>query len=90
MVETKDLKPLLKKLAEWVALLGVIATMGTYWIDAEVERRMNELASDPGKSPAVVANTTKLETLEAGQARIESKVDAFSQSFLAYLERQSN
>lgn len=82
-------KDVLKKFGEWVALLAVLGTVGSYWINTEVERRMNELASDPGKHPSVVANSTRLEALENGQARIEGKVDRFSDKFLEYLERQS-
>ena len=78
---------------------GGIATAGAavtlilwgvpYYIDKQVERRMNELAIDPSAAPAVVANTTKLETLAEGQTRIEGKVDAFSTKFMEYLERQA-
>lgn len=78
-----------KKVAEYAAFLAIFATAGSYWINTEVERRMGELADDPGSHPTVVANTTKLETLEAGQVRIEEKVDAFSGKFLEYLERQA-
>lgn len=78
-----------KKIGEYVVFAAVFGTVGTYWINTEVERRMDELAIDPAAAPAVVANTTKLGTLEAGQTRIETKVDAFSQKFLEYLERQS-
>jgi hypothetical protein len=78
-----------KKVAEYAAFLAIFATAGSYWINTEVERRMGELADDPGSHPTVVANTTKLETLEAGQERIEDKVDAFSSKFLEYLERQA-
>lgn len=78
-----------KKVAEYAAFIAVFATAGSYWINTEVERRMGELADDPGNHPTVVANSTKLETLEAGQVRIEEKVDAFSGKFLEYLERQA-
>ena len=84
---------LAKKLVEWVGVAvvlgGALAAVGSMWINTEVERRMKELASNPAEAPAVVANTTKLESLEQGQARIETKVDAFSSQFLAYLERQA-
>lgn len=79
-----------KKLGEYAALLVIIGTVGSLWIDREVERRMGELSSDPSSSPAVVANTTKLQSLEAGQQRIEGKVDTFSSKFLEYLEREAN
>jgi outer membrane murein-binding lipoprotein Lpp len=84
---------LAKKLVEWVGMAvvlgGALAAVGSMWINTEVERRMNELASNPADAPAVVAISTKVEGLEAGQARIETKVDAFSSQFLAYLERQA-
>jgi outer membrane murein-binding lipoprotein Lpp len=93
-------KDLGKKLVEWAAVAGVLAVAGSYWINTEVERRMKELASNPADAPEVVAISTKVEGLEvaistkvegleAGQARIETKVDAFSSQFLAYLERQA-
>lgn len=78
-----------KKIGEYVALLAVLGTVGTYWINTEVERRMNELAQDPSTHPTIVQNTTKLESLEAGQVRIETKLDAFAGQFLGYLERQA-
>jgi hypothetical protein len=78
-----------RKVAEYAAFFAVFATIGSYWINTEVERRMGELAPDPGAHPVVVTNTTRLDGLEAGQERIEGKVDAFSREFLKYLERQS-
>jgi len=84
-----DLKKIVPKVIEYAAFFAVIATVGTYWINTEVERRMNELAIDPSAAPAVVENKTKLASLEVGQARIEGKVDAFSTKFLEYLERQA-
>lgn len=77
-----------KKVGEYAVFVAVFGTIVTYWVNTEVERRMNELAIDPASAPAVVANTTKLGTLENGQKRIETKVDAFSGKFLEYLERQ--
>lgn len=88
-----EIADIAKKLGEWAALLAVVGVVGSLWIDSEVERRMNELVPPPpdaAKSPAVVANTTKLQSLEAGQKRIEGKVDAFSGKFLEYLEREAN
>ena len=79
-----------QKLLEWVGLVTVIGVFGSLWINTEVERRMNELAIDPSSAPAVVANTTKLESLSDGQKRIEGKVDTFSSKFLEYLERQAS
>lgn len=85
-----NLKDILKKLAEWVGLLGAMAIIGSLWINTEVERRMGELAKDPANAPAVVEIATKVDGLEAGQVRIETKVDAFSGKFLDYLERQAS
>lgn len=78
-----------KKAAEWAALFAIIATVGSYWINTEVERRMNELATDPALSPVVVTLQTEVANIEASQVRIEAKVDAFSESFMAYLQRQA-
>jgi hypothetical protein len=78
-----------KKLTEWAGLLAVIAVVGSLWIDREVERRMNELASDPANAPAVVTLQADMANVKATQARIESKVDTFSTKFLEYLERQA-
>ncbi len=79
-----------QKIVEWVALLAVFGTAGSLWINTEVERRMGELAVSPADHPKVVENSTKLESLGDGQVRIERKVDAFSEKFLEYLERQAN
>ena len=84
-----ELKKILLKGGEWIGLLVVFGGLGSLWINTEVERRMGELATDPANAPAVVANTTKLESIEAGQIRIERKVDAFSTKFMEYLERQA-
>ncbi len=78
-----------KKVAEWAALFAIIATVGSYWINTEVERRMGELATDPADAPVVVTLQTEVANIEASQIRIEAKVDAFSQKFLEYLERQA-
>lgn len=65
-----------------------------YYIDAQVDARftarMEAISVDPGDAPAVVANTTRLDGLAVGQARIESKVDAFASQFTAYLEREAS
>ena len=82
-------KTLAVKVAEWAAFLAVFGTAGSYWINTEVERRMEELAQDPGNHPSVVQLQTEVENIKAGQARIESKVDMFSSKFLEYLERQA-
>ena len=82
-------KEILKKIGETLAMLAVLGTIGTYWINTEVERRMNELASDPATNPAVVTNRIKLENLEDSVGRVETKVDKFSDKFLEYLERQA-
>lgn len=78
-----------QKLIEYAALAGIILGGVPYYINTEVERRMNELASDPEDAPAVVALKTDMQNVKDSQVRIESKVDKFSQSFLAYLERQA-
>lgn len=77
------------KVVEWAAVVAVLGTVGSYWINTEVERRMNELAIDPSAAPAVVTLQAEVANIEASQVRIENKVDAFSDRFLAYLERQS-
>ena len=40
--------------------------------------------------PAVVALATDMDSMKKGQERIEGKVDAFSERFMAYLEREAN
>lgn len=84
-----DIPKWAQKIAEWVALATVFGTVGTWWINTEVERRMNELAIDPSAAPAVVALTTDMGNVKASQVRIEGKVDAFSTKFLEYLEREA-
>lgn len=84
-----NLKRIGAKAAEYAAFLAVFGTVGTYWINTEVERRMVELAEDPASHPVVVELKTTQMNLKDGQKRIETKVDAFSQEFLKFLERQS-
>ena len=84
-----NLKRFGAKTAEYVAFLAVFGTVGTYWINTEVERRMVELAEDPASHPVVVELKTTQSSLKEGQRRIEGKVDAFSQEFIKFLERQS-
>lgn len=83
-----------KKLGEWAALLTLAAVIGSLWIDREVERRMNELAIDPSAAPAVVtlqADVANIKETHGAQLdRVETKVDAFSERFMAYLEREAN
>ena len=79
----------LMKVAELAGMLGAVAVFGTYWINTEVERRMKELAQDPGSAPVVVELQTEVENIEQTVGRVEDKVDAFSAQFLAYLERQA-
>ena len=82
----------LKKVAEYAAVLGVLFWGVPYYIDHAVEERMKELTPEPpdiGEAAPVVELSTKVNSLAAGQERIESKVDAFSSQFLAYLERQA-
>jgi len=78
-----------KKAGELTAITVVLAVIGSLWIDREVERRMDELATDPADIPEIVALTTQMTNVEAAIVRVEGKVDAFSQSFISYLERQS-
>jgi len=78
-----------KKAGELTAITVVLAVIGSLWIDREVERRMDELATDPADIPEIVELATKMESVEAAIARVEGKVDTFSASFLAYLERQA-
>lgn len=82
-------KTIAVKIAEWGAFAAVFGTIGSYWINTEVERRMDELATDPSKHPAVVTLQTEMVGVKESQARIETKVDMFSTKFLEYLERQS-
>lgn len=78
-----------KKVVEYVAIGAAFGTIGSYWINTEVERRMNELAQDPATHPTIVEQRTRLAGIEKSQDRIEQKVDAFATQFLAYLERQA-
>lgn len=82
-------KSMAKKVAEYAAFFAVFATVGSYWINTEVERRMKEIAEDPASHPVVVELKTTQGALKEGQVRIETKVDAFSSKFLEYLERQA-
>ena len=93
----------MSKILAWIGGVGgLLAILGTmiwgvpYYIDSAVEDRLNELAEGKEKAPVIVALeqkdaviTEQLENIEGSQVRIENKVDAFSQSFLAYLERQA-
>ena len=71
------------------ALVAVLAVIGVLWINTEVERRMKELIPDAAENPAVVANKTDIENIQATLTRVENKVDTFSTEFLRYLQRQS-
>jgi hypothetical protein len=77
------------KIAEYVAFAAVFGTVGTYWINTEVERRMGELEQDPSQHPAVVTLQAEVKGMKESQVRVERKVDAFSTKFLEYLERQT-
>lgn len=79
----------LKKAGEWVALLVVFGGLGSLWINTEVERRMKELLPVVADDPVVVQLVTNDAHTTAAIIRIESKVDAFSNKFIAYLERQA-
>ncbi len=74
---------------EYIGLLVTFGIIGSLWINTEVERRMNELATDPALSPVVVTLQAEVANIEASQVRIEAKVDAFSASFMEYLQRQT-
>ena len=74
---------------EYVGLLVTFGIIGSLWINTEVERRMNELATDPANSPVVVTLQADVGNIKSSQVRIEAKVDAFSESFMAYLQRQA-
>ena len=74
---------------EYIGLFAAFGIIGTLWINTEVERRMGELATDPANSPVVVTLQAEVANIEASQIRIEAKVDAFSESFMAYLQRQT-
>jgi len=76
-----------KKAGELTAITVVLAVIGSLWIDREVERRMDELATDPADIPEIVALTTQMKNVEAAIVRVEGKVDTFSQSFMEYLQR---
>ena len=77
------------KIAEYVTFAAIFGTVGSYWINTEVERRMGELATDPANHPAVVTLQTEVAIMKESQVRVERKVDAFSAKFLEYLERQT-
>ena len=80
----------LTKAGEWIGLVAVFGVAGSYWINTEVERRMNELLPEVNEDPAVVELVTEMDNVEETLARGETKVDAFSDKFLAYLERQAD
>ena len=79
-----------QRIIEYAALAGIILGGVPYYINTEVERRMNELAIDPSAAPAVVTLQADMSNVKESQVRIEGKVDKFSESFLAYLERQAD
>lgn len=92
MTTNFDVPPAVKSFLKWLGqTLGTLAVFGvaaTYWINTEVERRMNELAIDPSAVPVVVDLVSDVENLTTGQQRIEGKVDTFSTEFTKYLQRQ--
>jgi len=96
-----ELKKILLKGGEWIGLFVAFGIIGSLWINTEVERRMNELKTDPATVPVIVTLQADMANVKAGQTRLETtmnarfdttdrKVDAFSTQFLAYLERQAN
>lgn len=88
-----DIPPALKSFLKWLGqTLGTLAVFGvaaTYWVNTEVERRMKELASDPGQHPVIVEIQSDVDNLEKGQIRIEGTVNTFSTEFMRYLQRQA-
>jgi len=95
------IKAALIKAGEYIGLFAAFGVFGSLWINTEVERRMNELATDPATAPVVVTLQADMQNVKAGQTRIETtmnarfdasdrKLDMFSQKFLEYLERQAN
>lgn len=86
---SEKVKKVLKKGGEWIALIAAFGVLGTYWINTEVERRMTELLPAIADDPIVVEAVTDIENIEASILRVETKVDAFSNRFIAYLERQT-
>ncbi len=56
---------------------------------AAVDVRVAELIVDPAEHPAIVELTTEVDNIEVTLDRVELKVDAFSASFMDYLERQA-
>ena len=82
-------KSILAKGGEWLGLLVVFGGLGSLWINTEVERRMVELMPVIAEEPVVVKLVTDVENTEQTVLRIEIKVDAFSEKFIAYLERQA-
>lgn len=89
MEKNKVISKVAEVLGIAVLIGGIMLSVGRMWVNDIVEQRLVEIAEDPGSHPAVVENKTKLATLEAGQVRIETKVDLFSNRFLLYLERQA-
>lgn len=87
---SERVKNVLKKGGEWIALIVVFGGVSTYWVNTEVERRMKELMPDIQDDPTVVEAVADIENMEATMLRVETKVDAFSGKFIAYLERQTN
>ena len=96
-----ELKKILLKGGEWVGLFVAFGVIGSLWINTEVERRMNELQTDPATVPVVVTLQADMANVKAGQIRLEStmnarfdstdrKLEAFSSKFMEYLERQAN
>ena len=86
-----------KEIIAWVAGIGTVTAVLVsmvwgvpFYINTEVERRMNELAIDPSAAPAVVTLQAEVANIEASQVRIERKVDDFSAEFLKYLQRQTD
>ena len=83
-------------IATVLTVFGMMVWGVPYYIKIAVEDRIEELSEGEEKAPVIVALEQKdavfaeqLDNIEASQVRIEGKVDAFSQSFTGYLERQA-
>jgi len=77
-------------------VLGAMLWGVPYYIRAEVTEQVAVISATASKPQSItdleaedLVIIQRLNTLTAGQTRIEGKVDTFSASFLAYLERQA-
>ena len=84
------------KIGGVIVILGSMVWGVPYYIRAQVAEQVTAISANASKPQSIIDLEAKnlviierLDTLTAGQTRIESKVDTFSASFLAYLERQA-